>query len=379
MLPMTAVLEKFTSKSHDAHSLIRDIVQLLKVLADPTRLHILEYLKANPEKTVTRIQRALHKQQPIISQNLKTLQLVGLVRYRQEGSKKFFSIEDEAIFDVLATLHSVVPDQGRLSKVLKVWGDETRLTIITLLLDLGEVPTALILDHLDKHASTISQQMKKLVRAGIVSSRRDGIQKIYQIAHPQARNLVTTLAAFVNHQEEVITEKIVIMGLHKSGKTSIMRSLMGVRNLLDYYDLAPTRGIERAEFTHQHYKYFIWECGGQERYREDHLVNLDQISRETDKLIYVIDVQDVANYTVSLQYLEEVIQQLAEVGRLEDMDVAIYLHKYDPGLELEPGFTDAEIEAALLSKIDAILPAFRYALFRTTIYTVFQKSKIFRE
>ena len=84
---------------------VESTVNLLKVLADSTRLKILKFLR-NTEKTAQEIQSLLDRSQSTVSQQLKILTTADLLKVRQEGPKKFFTVKDNQIFDVLSKLES---------------------------------------------------------------------------------------------------------------------------------------------------------------------------------------------------------------------------------------------------------------------------------
>jgi ArsR family transcriptional regulator len=70
-----------------------------KVLAEPLRLQILQYLQGG-EASVTDVTRAVESTQPNISKHLKILQEEGLVSKRQQGNTVFYMIADPSIFDL---------------------------------------------------------------------------------------------------------------------------------------------------------------------------------------------------------------------------------------------------------------------------------------
>ena len=65
-------------------------------------------------------------------------------------------------------------------KILKALSDETRIKIIEFLLE-GEKCVCEIFPHLKRTQSTTSIQLDKLVKAGILESRRDGKKVFYKI------------------------------------------------------------------------------------------------------------------------------------------------------------------------------------------------------
>lgn len=70
-----------------------------KVLSEPLRLQILQYLE-NGESSVTNVTKAVNSTQPNVSKHLKILQDEGFVAKRQEGNTVFYKIADESIFEL---------------------------------------------------------------------------------------------------------------------------------------------------------------------------------------------------------------------------------------------------------------------------------------
>ena len=70
---------------------------LMRALAHPLRLKILEYIDAYGETNVNRIYRTLEIEQSITSQHLKILRLAGVVNARREGKKVHYTINYQVI------------------------------------------------------------------------------------------------------------------------------------------------------------------------------------------------------------------------------------------------------------------------------------------
>lgn len=169
------------------------------------------------------------------------------------------------------------------------------------------------------------------------------------------------------------TAKILILGLDNCGKTSILLSLRDKVNLLNYYSLKPTPGVDIVTIDKGDVRFYIWECGGQKQYRDEYLQNIEKYIQASKKLIYVIDVQDTDRYETALKYFSDLIN-LISTDDLKQLQVSIFLHKFDPGLEKDPKFSYKTISSRLLTKINAILPPdVNYYIFKTTIYTIFEK------
>lgn len=77
--------------------------RILKILGHPDRLKIVEFLQSE-EKTVGRIQAEIGLPQPIISQHLKVMLEVGIVIYRREGTRYYYSLANKFIFKILDCL-----------------------------------------------------------------------------------------------------------------------------------------------------------------------------------------------------------------------------------------------------------------------------------
>ena len=107
------------------------VIKFLKVIADQTRLEILQLLKKG-ERSSSEIQKILKKSQSTISQHLKTLVDSGLIEFFQkevlieiENNKKpnkknkipkiikYYKIKNQAIFDTLSKIQSFVIDANK--------------------------------------------------------------------------------------------------------------------------------------------------------------------------------------------------------------------------------------------------------------------------
>lgn len=167
--------------------------------------------------------------------------------------------------------------------------------------------------------------------------------------------------------------KILIMGLDNSGKTSILISLRKDANILSYFSLRPTKGVAIEKFEGQNI--VCWDLGGQKKYREEYIKNLEKYVNKTDKIIFVIDVQDIKRYKLALEYLNKIVNNFQNMGSIS-IDFSIFLHKYDPNLNKLAKFKDIDniIESNVVSEIRKTIPSnFNYDIFKTTIYTVFEK------
>lgn len=79
--------------------------RIFRALSDPTRLRILEYLRSG-EKCVCEIVSYIGMTQPVVSRHLTILKRCGLVVDRREGNKKFYSVSNLAIFNIIDMINN---------------------------------------------------------------------------------------------------------------------------------------------------------------------------------------------------------------------------------------------------------------------------------
>ena len=76
------------------------MVDTFKALSDPTRLRIVSLL-AETELCVCDLATALDMGQSAVSHQLRTLRDMRLVRWRREGRRIFYALDDEHVADLL--------------------------------------------------------------------------------------------------------------------------------------------------------------------------------------------------------------------------------------------------------------------------------------
>ena len=95
--------------------------EILKALAQPTRLRILEFLR-DGEKCICEIVPAVGGEQSNISRHISLMQKSKLVATRKDGVKVMVKVRDLKIFSILdqvsGILRSQMSEQTRLMKSL---------------------------------------------------------------------------------------------------------------------------------------------------------------------------------------------------------------------------------------------------------------------
>jgi DNA-binding transcriptional ArsR family regulator len=86
--------------------------EILKVLAQPTRLKILELLR-NGEKCICEIVPALNGEQSNISRHISLMQKSHLVTTRKDGVRVMVKVSDQKIFEILDKVSAILKNQMR--------------------------------------------------------------------------------------------------------------------------------------------------------------------------------------------------------------------------------------------------------------------------
>lgn len=87
----------------DSESELEEISEILKAMAHPARLKILEGLMEN-ECNVGEIQDKLHLPQSTISQHLKTLKNAGIIKGTRDGTKVCYRVIDEKVRKIIGII-----------------------------------------------------------------------------------------------------------------------------------------------------------------------------------------------------------------------------------------------------------------------------------
>jgi DNA-binding transcriptional ArsR family regulator len=80
-------------------ALVELIAQRFRILSEPTRIKLLDALRAGPA-TATDLQAATGASQQNVSKHLTMLVDAGMVRRVKDGTRAYFSVADEGLFDL---------------------------------------------------------------------------------------------------------------------------------------------------------------------------------------------------------------------------------------------------------------------------------------
>jgi DNA-binding transcriptional ArsR family regulator len=83
-----------------SNKILRQKAKIFKALSDPIRLDILYFLR-DGEKCVCEIIPHSKRIQPVVSRHLKILKDAGLLTDKKHGNRRFYSITDQQIFQII--------------------------------------------------------------------------------------------------------------------------------------------------------------------------------------------------------------------------------------------------------------------------------------
>ena len=97
--------------------------------------------------------------------------------------------------EMTTTRHPLVPDSmlDRVAHRFRVLGDATRLSILRLLVDRGELSVGQIVDDLAMSQANVSKHLRLLLDAGVLTKRRAGTSAYYTVADPSIETLCSLI------------------------------------------------------------------------------------------------------------------------------------------------------------------------------------------
>lgn len=181
--------------------IMKQAVKGISYIAHPLRLQILEFLDVNGEASVSKITKAVKKEQMIVSQSLKKLRDAGLVIAQRHGIFIYYRIQEEypaSIFECLRKLYGYMTDSIRFladgykavlptdyttmaANRIKLFANYDKMRILEFLLLHNESNVTQIVQGINSEQLKVSQYLRRLKDDAFVSSRRDGRFIYYSI------------------------------------------------------------------------------------------------------------------------------------------------------------------------------------------------------
>lgn len=95
---------------------LRDSSELMRALAHPLRIKILEFIDQNGSINVNKIYNTLKLEQSITSQHLRILRSVGLVDTERKGKYIHYSLNYEKISQTLGTINRFLSESKTVAE-----------------------------------------------------------------------------------------------------------------------------------------------------------------------------------------------------------------------------------------------------------------------
>ena len=128
--------------------------------------------------------------------------------------------------------------------------------------------------------------------------------------------------------------KLVLVGLDRAGKSSILSMLKRGKPLLEIRllinKLMPTAGESHERLTIAGLPINMHELGGHEEYRTLYLEKPEEYFLNSQGLIFVIDLQDSSRFESAKGYLKKIKDLLTFLGI--PLPIYVFLHKNDPAV-----------------------------------------------
>ncbi len=93
-------------------------------------------------------------------------------------------------------MRRTMPIEEALAELFRALGYPTRVRLLEMLRE-GERCGCDLWPELDEEQSTVSRHLKRLERAGILASRREGVRVMYSVADPRVLELLDLARRFV--------------------------------------------------------------------------------------------------------------------------------------------------------------------------------------
>ncbi|MFX0038372.1 MAG: ADP-ribosylation factor-like protein [Promethearchaeota archaeon] len=146
------------------------------------------------------------------------------------------------------------------------------------------------------------------------------ISKIYpprEDVEPQFRNLLSDIIEIEHSPSTPITThrkmKILFAGLDDSGKTSFLLSVD--RKYSKLIGLKPTAGASIKSIEALGATIFLWDLGGQKRFREKYIDKAEIYLYEADLMFYFIDIKNRTRFDESIEYLQNLKNVIKEFNQ----------------------------------------------------------------
>ncbi|MHA2183198.1 MAG: ADP-ribosylation factor-like protein, partial [Promethearchaeota archaeon] len=159
--------------------------------------------------------------------------------------------------------------------------------------------------------------------------------------------------------------KLIFAGLDDSGKTSFLLSVD--RKYSKLIGLKPTTGASIKSIEALGATIFLWDLGGQLKFRRKYIDKAEIYLYEADLIFYFIDIRNESRFEESIEYLQSIKKVLEEFN--QNTPIVYILSKGDSDI-VNTGEIKSNIET-LKKKLGENTPEGPPELFVTSIFQIF--------
>jgi len=159
--------------------------------------------------------------------------------------------------------------------------------------------------------------------------------------------------------------KLIFAGLDDSGKTSFLLSID--RQYSKLIGLKPTTGANIKSIEALGATIFLWDLGGQFKYRKRYIDKAEIYMYEADLLFYFIDIRNKSRFDESIEYLQNLKSVLKKFD--QNTPIVYILSKGDPDI-LNTGEIKENIEF-IKDELVKLSPTETIEVFTTSIFQTF--------
>ncbi len=159
--------------------------------------------------------------------------------------------------------------------------------------------------------------------------------------------------------------KLIFAGLDDSGKTSFLLSVD--RQYSKLIGLKPTTGANIKSIEALGATIFLWDLGGQFKYRKRYIDKAEIYMYEADLLFYFIDIRNKSRFDESIEYLQNLQGVLKKFD--QNTPIVYILSKGDPDI-LNTGEIKENIES-IKNELVKLSPTETIEVFVTSIFQTF--------
>ena len=95
-------------KTHFSSEFLENSTEILRAIAHPIRLTIIDLLHRNKEMTVTEIFEHLKIDQAVASHHLRIMKSQDIVEVKRDGKNSYYSLRNDAYFTIVDTMTKLV-------------------------------------------------------------------------------------------------------------------------------------------------------------------------------------------------------------------------------------------------------------------------------